>query len=591
MTITAVLTLFGGVGMFLYGMNLLGASIEQLAGAKLEKTLERLTKTRLSGVALGTVTTGIIQSSAATTIMVVGFVNAGIMKLVQSVPVVMGANIGSTVTGQILRLGDIPADNIFLTLIKPSCFAPLVVAIGAGILLTCKKKKTKNTAKILIGFGILFMGMTIMEQTVSPLKDNEQFRSMFYKFTNPFLGVLVGLVITAIIQSCSASVGILQAIASTGAVTFSMALPIIFGQNLGKCFTVLLGSLGANKKAKRVSLIYLLFNLFGVIIFMSLVYAIQYIIGIPFWNSIMNRGNVADIQTVFNIATTCALLPITNMLIKLSGIIIKSDLKTKSNHELDILDDIFLNTPSVALEQSKKVICNMGKAVQENYEIASNLLINYNAREVMKLNENERFLDKAETVLGEYLVKITSCSLDENNMITLNEFMHNVSDFERIGDYCINIANVAEYNDSNKIRFSKEAIKEIKCIDSAIKDIIDITFKANEHDDVVIANDVEPLEEVIDALKISLVDRHLERLKNSCCNVGAGISYVEVVTNMERISDHCSNIAIQVIKREHGGIKFDAHEHLKMLHKGITDGYTEMFEKYEEKYYEMLNKN
>ena len=364
MTITSILTLFGGVGMFLYGMNLLGSSLEQIAGAKLEKTLEKLTTTRFRGVALGTITTGIIQSSAATTVMLIGFVNAGIMRLAQSVPVIMGANIGSTVTGQILRLGDVSSDNIFLTLVKPSSFAPLVIAIGAAMLLMCKKKKTKNVAKILIGFGILFMGMTIMEQTVSPLKDNENFRSMFYKFSNPFLGVLVGLVITAIIQSCSASVGILQAIASTGTITFSMAFPIVLGQNLGKCLTVFLGGIGTNKKAKRVSLIYFLFNLIGVVIIMSVIYLIQYSIGIPFWNETMNRGNVADIQTAFNVITTCILLPFTTSLVKLSEIIIKDKLKTKSNHELDILDDIFLKTPGVAIEQSnmmKKKLLNLMK--------------------------------------------------------------------------------------------------------------------------------------------------------------------------------------------------------------------------------------
>lgn len=589
MTITSVLTLFGGVGMFLYGMNLLGASLEQIAGARLEKTLERLTTTKFRGVVLGTVTTGIIQSSAATTIMLIGFVNAGIMRLAQAAPVVMGANIGSTVTGQILRLGDVSSDNIFLTLIKPSSFAPLVIAIGAAMLLMSKKKKTKNIAKILIGFGILFMGMTLMEQTVSPLKDNEYFRSMFYKFSNPFLGILVGIVVTAIIQSCSASVGILQAIASTGAITFSMAFPIVLGQNIGKCFTVLLGGIGTNKKAKRVGVIYFLFNIIGVVIIMSLVYAFQYLIGIPFWNQTMNRGNVADIQSLFNIATTCILIPFTNSLVKLSGLLVKEKNKTKANHELDILDDIFLKTPSVALEQSKKVLFNMGKAIQENYDIASKLLDDYNEKEVEKLNENERFLDKAETVLGEYLVKITSCSLDEENTIMLNEYMHNIGDLERIGDYCINIANVAEYNDANKISFSKEAIKELKCLDEAVREIIDITLQASENSDVDIANKVEPLEEVIDALKASLLDRHLERLKHLNCNVGAGISYVEVLTNMERISDHCSNIAIQVIKLEHTTSKFDAHEHLKMLHNGVTDSYTQMFNSYEKKYYDILN--
>ena len=588
LTITAILSLFGGVGLFLYGMSLLGTSLEQLAGAGLEKILEKLTNNKFNGVALGTITTAVIQSSAATTIMVVGFVNAGIMKLVQAVPVVMGANIGSTVTGQILRLGDISTDNIFLTLLKPSSFAPMVIAIGSGMLLFSKKKKTKNTARILIGFGILFMGMTIMEQTVSPLKDNEHFREMFVMFTNPFLGLLVGFIVTAIIQSCSASVGILQAIASTGTVTFSMAFPIILGENIGKCLTVLLGSIGTNKKAKRVSIIYTLFNVIGVVVFMTLFYLYNSAIGIPFWNSVMNRGNIADIQSLFNIATTCVLLPFCSILIKISGLIIKDNQLNKINQELDILDDIFLKTPAVAIEQSKKVIISMSETVKENYSLALELLKRYDQKVLSKLNENERFLDKAETKLNEYLVKITGCNLDELDTTTVTQIMHNISDLERIGDYCVNLANVVEYNDSNSIYFSKQADKEIKCISSAVRNIISMAMEANINDVVVVASRVEPLEEVIDALKESLTDRHLERLQKGMCNVAAGISFVEIITNLERMADHCSNIAVQVIKKASGESAFDTHEHLQMIHDGVTEEYKALFKYYESIYYGYL---
>ena len=588
MTIISILTLFGGVGMFLYGMSLLGDSLEQIAGAKLEKILEKLTNTRLSGVALGTVTTGVIQSSAATTVMLIGFVNAGIMKLSQAVPVVMGANIGSTVTGQILRLGDITSDNIFLTILQPCAFAPLIIAIGAGILLLGKKKRTKNIAKILLGFGILFMGMTVMEQTVSPLKENEAFREMFTKFTNPFLGILVGLVITAIIQSSSASVGILQAISSTGAVTFSMAFPIILGQNLGKCFTVLLGSIGTNKKARRVSIIYLLFNVIGVIVFMVLIYSIQLIFGIPFWDTVMNRGNIADIHSLFNIGTTIILLPLTTMLVKLSGILIRDNDKENANHHLDILNDVFLKTPVVALEQSKKVVANMENVIQENYQTVISMFAKFSDKKMNLIDENERFLDKAETALGEYLVKITSCSLGESSVILSDQLMHNISDLERMGDYCIKISNVLEYNDSNKISFSDDAQKELNCMAQAVKASIDLAFEANCEQNLEMAYKVEPLEEVIDSLKDKFIDSHLERLKNGKCNVSSGISFVEIVTNLERISDHCSNIAIQVIKRKSGLASFDIHEHKRTVHKSLTEEYKTLYDQYEEKYHSLL---
>ena len=386
MTPLSVLMLIGGIGMFLYGMNLLGESLQSMAGAGLERILKKLTDNRIKGATVGTAVTGIIQSSAATTIMVLGFLNAGIMDLMQGIPVIMGANIGSTVTGQILRLGDISSDNIFLTLIKPSAFAPLVIGIGAFILLFAQKKKSKNIAKIMLGFGILFMGMTIMETTITPLKDNEVFQKMFTTFSNPFVGILFGIVFTAIIQSSSASVGILQAISSTGAISFSMALPIIVGQNIGKCFTVVIASIGTNRSAKRATFIDVMFNVFGGIIFISVLYGLQYTVGLPFWEDVMSRGDIADIHTSFNVITTIILLPLYASLVKLSGKIIKSKNSSAINQELGVLDDIFLKTPSVALQQSKTVILNMAQTAMENFSISTKLLMNFDS----KLEKNYR---------------------------------------------------------------------------------------------------------------------------------------------------------------------------------------------------------
>lgn len=588
MTPLSFLMLIGGIGMFLYGMNLLGESLQSMAGAGLERILKKLTDNRIKGATVGTAVTGIIQSSAATTIMVLGFLNAGIMDLMQGIPVIMGANIGSTVTGQILRLGDISSDNIFLNLIKPSAFAPLVIGIGAFILLFAQKKKSKNIAKIMLGFGILFMGMTIMETTITPLKDNEVFQKMFTTFSNPFVGILFGIVFTAIIQSSSASVGILQAISSTGAISFSMALPIIVGQNIGKCFTVVLASIGTNRSAKRATFIDVMFNVFGGIIFISVLYGLQYTVGLPFWEDVMSRGDIADIHTSFNVITTIILLPLYASLVKLSGKIIKSKNSSAINQELGVLDDIFLKTPSVALQQSKNVILNMSQTAMENFSISTKLLMNFDSKLEKKLQENERFLDKAETALCEYLVKITGCSLSEQETLLATELMHNVGDFERIGDYCINIADVAEYNSSNGVTFSEKGKKELKTMFDAIQSIIGITISAITDEDIITAHKVEPLEEVIDSLKETLTTRHVNRLQKGSCNVTAGISFVELITNLERISDHCSNIAVHLIQRLTGGSNFDTHEHLKRMHRGDTEEYRDMYAHYEDIYYKEI---
>lgn len=588
MTPLSFLMLIGGIGMFLYGMNLLGESLQSMAGAGLERILKKLTDNRIKGATVGTAVTGIIQSSAATTIMVLGFLNAGIMDLMQGIPVIMGANIGSTVTGQILRLGDISSDNIFLNLIKPSAFAPLVIGIGAFILLFAQKKKSKNIAKIMLGFGILFMGMTIMETTITPLKDNEVFQKMFTTFSNPFVGILFGIVFTAIIQSSSASVGILQAISSTGAISFSMALPIIVGQNIGKCFTVVLASIGTNRSAKRATFIDIMFNVFGGIIFISVLYGLQYTVGLPFWEDVMSRGDIADIHTSFNVITTIILLPLYASLVKLSGRIIKSKNSSAINQELGVLDDIFLKTPSVALQQSKTVVLNMSQTAMENFSISTKLLMNFDSKLEKKLQENERFLDKAETALCEYLVKITGCSLSEQETLLATELMHNVGDFERIGDYCINIADVAEYNSSNGVNFSEKGKKELKTMFDAIQSIIGLTISAITDEDIITAHKVEPLEEVIDSLKETLTTRHVNRLQKGSCNVTAGISFVELITNLERISDHCSNIAVHLIQRLTGGSNFDTHEHLKRMHRGDTEEYRDTYAHYEDIYYKEI---
>ena len=584
MTVMSVITLCGGIGLFLYGMKLLSSSLERIAGAGLEKTLEKLTSNRLKGVALGAIVTAAIQSSAATAIMAVGFVNAGIMKLVQAVPVILGANIGTTVTGQILRLGDISNDNIFLMLLKPSSFAPLCIAVGAAILLVSKKKRTKDFASILIGFGILFVGMTTMETTLAPLKDSEQFQRIFFLFKNPLLGVAVGALITAILQSSSASVGVLQAISSTGTVTFSMAAPIIMGQNIGKCVTVLIASIGTSKKAKRAVYIDLIVNMLGAAFFLIVVYGYQALVGFPFWDDVVNRGNIADFHSLFNIVTCVLVFPFTNQLIQFSRHLVKDGEASKIEEGLAALNDIFLNTPSVALEQCKKAILSMGETVQENFEIAVRLFEKYDEKKVQKLEENEKFLDRTESVMVDYLLKITAKDISITDSRLATEIMHSVSDFEKIGDYCGSLAEERHHEQS--VAFSTDGKREFTYAVEAVRTIIGMTVQAYGEENAVIAARVEPLEETVDLMEETLKNKHIERLQNGTCSTKSSISFVEVLTAMDRIASHCANIALHLTQRLSSDGSFDAHAHLRNSHDGVPDEYKALCHYYESKYLE-----
>ncbi|MCI8276182.1 MAG: Na/Pi cotransporter family protein [Lachnospiraceae bacterium] len=588
MDIFSVLTLLGGIGLFLYGMSLLGTSLEKIAGAGLEKTLERLTNSRLKGLALGAVVTGIIQSSAATTVMLVGFVNAGIMKFAQTIPVIMGANIGTTVTGQILRLGDLSGSQLFFELIKPTSFAPIVIAIGSFMILISKHRKTKNIAHLLIGFGILFFGMTTMESALAPLKDSPAFQEIFFMFSNPILGVLLGAVVTAILQSSSASVGILQAIASTGTVTFSMAAPIIIGQNIGKCITVLIASIGTNKNAKRVVVCHLMINIIGAIMFLIGIYGFQAMVGFSFWDSAMTRGNIADFHTLFNIATSLILLPFCNVLVAISQKLLHDDAPSRADSCLALLDDIFLDRPTLALEQCRKVTLQMGETIQENFDMAVSLLQDFDENLFEKLNENENFLDKCETAVGEYVVRISAQRIRRTDQRESAMFLHCVSDFERIGDHCVNIAEVGQFNKEQGISFSKKGLKEIRMVIEAVKHVLDITLDAYEKDDLTGAYRVEPLEEVIDVLRETIKAHHIERLSKGNCSVQAGISLTEFLTSAERISDHCSNVALHIIEKLSNTKNFDSHEFQKIMHRGATEEYKALYKYYESQYYDPI---
>lgn len=580
MDIANVLALLGGIGLFLYGMNVLGKALEKIAGAGLEKTLERLTGNKFKGILLGTAVTCVIQSSAATSVMVIGFLNAGIMKLAQAIPVIMGANIGTTITAQILRLGDISTDNMLLYMLKPSSFAPLCIILGAAIMLISKRSKIQNIASIIIGFGVLFFGMTTMESALAPLKDSEAFHNLFLMFENPLLGVAVGMLITAVLQSSSASVGMLQAMSSTGQVTFAMALPIVIGMNIGKCVTVLIASIGTNKKAKRAVLIDVMNNVIGAAAFLIAICLYQQLVGFSFWNDAVTRGDIANFHSLFNIVTTLLLLPFCGKLIKLSGKLIRDTQDSKMEQELQLLDELFLKTPSIALNQCHTVMGSMVQTALENFDISCGLLTHYDEKMRALLEENEHFLDKTETVLGEYVMKITTRDLDTANHKDATEIMHSIGDFERIGDYCINIADVADYNANQNVSFSDEGNTELYYITAAVREIIDMTAQAYQTQDPVIAYRIEPLEEAIDELVDVLKSKHVERLQNGICNMQKGISFVEILTHMERISDHCSNVAVQILKKLSHDKSFDPHAHLKAQHQGVTEEYRTLYQYY-----------
>lgn len=588
MDILSVLQLLGGIGLFLYGMSLMGSSLEKLAGSGLERILEKLTTGKRKGIGyikgwgLGAGVTAIIQSSAATTIMLIGFVNAGIMKLYQAIPVVMGANVGSTVTAQILRLGDLGSDNLILKLLKPSSFAPMLVGVGAFILLFTKKKKAKDIAGILVGLGVLFYGMTTMESVFAPLKDSPTFQQAFTSFQNPALGILIGLVITAIIQSSSASVGILQALSATGSVSYATAVPIIIGQNLGKCMTIILGGIGANKKAKRVSLSYLLFNILGAVVFTILIYGIYYTVGISFWNNTVNRGDIANVHFLFNFLTSMILLPFSEKFGNLTGKIIGDDEISKTDKELATLDDMLLNTPTIALEQCKHVICSMADAIYENYKIATDLIYNYDASKQAILDENESFIDKCESSLSSYIVKINSKRLSKDDRLVVSEILNSVSDFERMGDHCINIFYVAQDKNAQNIHFSPAGHQEVEAIIQAVDNTMKTTFEAFKHDNASAAIRIEPLAEIIDKLKEVIKAHHVERLQSGDCGIEGGIALVDLVTSFERISSHCANISLHIVKRVGNDRNFDEmHGH---ANDSFSEEYKALYHYYESQY-------
>ncbi len=579
----SILRLAGGLALFLFGMTTMGNGLEKLSGGKLEKTLEKLTDTPVKGVLLGTTVTAAIQSSSATTVMIVGFVNAGIMRLEQAVGIIMGSNVGTTVTAWILSLTGLKSSNFFITMLQPKNFSLVFAVIGIILLIAAKSEKKVDVGHILLGFTILIFGMDMMSGAVSPLKNNPQFSQVLLIFSNPVLGVLLGAVITAIIQSSSASVGMLQALSATGAVNFSMAIPIILGQNIGTCVTAMLSCIGTSKSAKRVALVHLYFNVIGTVIFLSLVYVLKALIGFPFWNQGVDAFSIAVIHTVFNVFCTVLFLPFTKLLEKLAYLTIRQDKEAIDVPAIgQMLDDRFLSSPSYALEQCKITITKMAELAKQNLELSLTNLWDFNPKSMDLLMANEFVLDSLDDKICGYLIKLTDKNLSLTESKLVSKLLKSASDFERIGDHAEHIMKIAGDKHKSGLLFSAEAKRELEVMGAASLEILSIASEVFVTDEISMANKVEPLEEVIDVIRNDLRTRHVERMKTGNCTVDTGIVFYELVSNLERVSDHCSNIAVYVVELQDD--KYQTHEYLRKMRESNQGLYEESYKMFSKKY-------
>ena len=560
MDIFSLFTLCGGLAFFLYGMTVMSKSLEKIAGGKLERTLKRMTSNPFKSLLLGAGITIAIQSSSAMTVMPVGLVNSGIMELGQTIGVIMGSNIGTTLTAWILSLSGIESSNVLIKMLKPENFSPVLALIGVILIMGSKKQKRRDIGRILVGFAILMYGMELMKDSCAPLADSPKFSELLTAFNNPLLGVAVGAIFTGIIQSSAASVGILQALALTGAVTYGMAIPIIMGQNIGTCVTALLSSIGVNRNAKRVAVIHISFNIIGSVVFLILFYGGNMIYPFAFLSASANAVGIALCHTVFNVGTTVLLLPFSRQLEKLAIWAVKSEDKAE---EFAFLDPLLMRTPGVAISECVSMANRMGELAHETLLLAIEQLSNYSEEREALILANEDKLDIYEDKLGNYLVTISQHGVSMTDMRTVSRLLHAIGDFERIGDHALNLQDSAKELHEKDISFSKEAIEELRVVTAALDEIMDKAFASFGADDVALAYAVEPLEETIDRLTEEIRRRHVQRLQSGTCTIQLGFVLSDLLTNLERVSDHCSNIAMSIIE-EHATM--DRHAYANDLH-------------------------
>ena len=579
MTIFNVFTLMGGIAMFLYGMDLMGKALEQTAGSKLQGILSTMTSSPIRGLLLGMAVTAVIQSSGATTVMAVGFVNSGLMELHQAISVIMGANVGTTVTGWLLSLSGLEGDSFLTKMMNPTAWSPILGFIGIWLYMIGKDRK-RGVGKILLGFSILMAGMNTMSHAMSPLADEPWFMDLFLSFKNPILGVIAGAVLTAVLQSSSASVGILQALTSTGAVTYSAAVPIIMGQNIGTTVTALISSAGANKNAKRTAFVHLYFNVIGTILFLCGFYGLNALIGFAFFNETANTFGIAIVHTIFNVVTTAILLPFNRLLEKLA-ILTVPDSPSDKKQENTLLDERLLTTPSVAVGRAMLTGGDMAEICRTALLQAMSTTRVWNDAIADEVIRKEDAVDHYEDVLGTYLVKLSAKHLSVEDNRSVNTLLHTIGDFERISDHAVNILSSAEEMEQKGLTFSGSALNELAILTSAIREILSLSLKSFSSQDVALAQQVEPLEQVIDTLKEQMRTRHILRMQQGHCSIEAGFVLSDLLTDLERTSDHCSNIA---------GCVIDARAHNLNLHETLrqaktADGsFQQTYESYVEKY-------
>ncbi len=578
MTIFNALNLIGGLCLFLFGMNLMGQALERRAGSGLRSLLEKMTKNRLMGLLAGLGVTAVIQSSSATTVMVVGFVNSGLMTLRQSIGVIMGANIGTTVTAWILSLSGIEGSSLLVQMFKPSTFTPILALVGIILYMFCKADKKKDTGMILLGFATLMFGMEAMSSAVSSLRNVPQFREIFLMFSNPILGVLVGAVLTGIIQSSSASVGILQALASTGQVTYGAAIPIIMGQNIGTCVTALLSSIGTNKNARRAALVHLNFNVIGATVGIVLFYVVRAVAAPVLLGQAASEWGIAVAHSIFNILCTAVLLPMGGLLEKLVLRLVPEGKQPQREAELD---ERLLATPALALERCRTLIADMASYSMESLRESLNAITAYNQKSAEHIREDEAKTDHYEDIIGSYLVKLSARKIGESDSALAAEYLRIIGDFERIADHSVNILESAEEMQQKGIAFSAAALQEYSTMAGAVREVTALAYDSFVSGDVQAARQVEPLEQVIDDLKEEMRTRHIRRMQQGSCGIEAGFIWSDLLTNLERVSDHCSNIACCMIEGDDHNLH--RHEVLQSI-RGSGEIFDREYSCYRQKY-------
>ena len=584
MDIFGVLNMICGLALFLYGMHTMGEGLTRTSGGKLESILEKLTKNTIMGVLLGALVTAVIQSSSATTVMVVGFVNSGIMKLSQAASVIMGANVGTTITSWILSLTGLEGGSVLVKLFKPSSFTPIMAIIGVAFIMFSKKEKKQSVGQILVGFTVLMCGMDMMSAAVKPLANVPEFTNILLMFENPVMGMIAGLVLTAVIQSSSASVGILQALCVTGAVRYSAALPIIMGQNIGTCVTAMISAVGASKNARRASLIHLYFNLIGTVVLMAVFYAVNAVFPFAFLDDAANAAGIAVIHTAFNVIATAMLLPFSSLLVKLATLTVREDEKTERIDDFKLLDERFLMTPGFTVEQCRVVASRMAELTMEAIDLAIELIDGgkYDEDKAERVEALETKIDRYEDNLGTYMVKLSHRKLSRTDSGTLSMLLHCISDFERISDHALNILDSAREMHEKKLSFSEQATGELHVFARAVRDIVTRTVDCFVNGDADVARTVEPLEECIDNLNAAVKSRHIDRLTRGECTIELGFVLQDISTNFERVSDHCSNIAICQIQAPMD--EYETHGYMKQMKEAEMRAFDEAESAFEKQY-------